>query len=142
VSRSCNAISKVCSLTTLISSSLNPLQCEESIKRFSRIHRLDAKFVRGTYPLYSSALTRFHDPVAQHTSLSGPSICTRKYVQAYLVNGTLPAEGTVCPVLGPPFNTTGPSIQLREEMVGVVEDRAVVDAIMKLSKRWRISGLF
>jgi hypothetical protein len=60
-----------------------------------------------------------------------------KYIQAYLVNGTLPAKGTVCPVLGPPFNTTGPSIQIREE------DRAVVDAIVELSKRWHIvKGLF
>ena len=65
-----------------------------------------------------------------------------KYIQAYLVNGTLPAEGTVCPVSGPPFNTTGPNIQLREEMVDVVEDRAVVDAITELSKKWHISGLF
>jgi hypothetical protein len=59
-----------------------------------------------------------------------------KYIQAYLVNGTLPAEGTVCPVLGPPFNATGPSIQVREEAADVVEDRTAVDAI--LSKRWRI----
>jgi hypothetical protein len=65
-----------------------------------------------------------------------------KYVQAYLVNGTLPAEGTVCPVLGSPFNTTGPNIQVREETMDVVEDRTVVDAIMELSKRRRISGLF
>ena len=66
-----------------------------------------------------------------------------KYIQAYLVNGTLPAEGTVCPVLGPPFNTTGLSIQIREEASDVVEDRTVVDAIMELSKRWGIvKGLF
>ena len=66
-----------------------------------------------------------------------------KYIQAYLVNGTLPAERTVCPVLGPPFNTTGSSIQIREEVSDVVEDRTVVDAIMELSKRWGIvKGLF
>ncbi|KAK6988665.1 Abhydrolase-4 domain-containing protein [Favolaschia claudopus] len=33
-----------------------------------------------------------------HTSIGAPSTCTWSHVAAYLVNGTLPALGTVCPV--------------------------------------------
>ncbi|KAE8381941.1 TAP-like protein-domain-containing protein [Aspergillus bertholletiae] len=31
-----------------------------------------------------------------HTTLSMPSLCTAKAVRAYFMNGTLPAEGTIC----------------------------------------------
>ncbi|KAI0820044.1 alpha/beta-hydrolase [Trametes gibbosa] len=33
-----------------------------------------------------------------HCSLSAPSLCTAKHIQAYMVNGTLPTPGTVCEV--------------------------------------------
>ncbi|KIL59088.1 hypothetical protein M378DRAFT_276889 [Amanita muscaria Koide BX008] len=42
-----------------------------------------------------------------HTSLTAPSTCTAKYVRAYFENGTLPPEGTVCPVLGSLFPVSG-----------------------------------
>ncbi|KAI1785869.1 alpha/beta-hydrolase [Ganoderma leucocontextum] len=38
-----------------------------------------------------------------HTSLSAPSVCTAKYVRAYMEVGTLPAEGTVCEPDALPF---------------------------------------
>ncbi|KDR84381.1 hypothetical protein GALMADRAFT_237210 [Galerina marginata CBS 339.88] len=38
-----------------------------------------------------------------HTSFSIPSNCTLGYVQQYFQNGTLPAAGTVCPVIGDLF---------------------------------------
>ncbi|KAL0576742.1 hypothetical protein V5O48_005232 [Marasmius crinis-equi] len=46
-----------------------------------------------------------------HPSTSAPSICTFRAVQDYFVNGTLPKEGTVCPMDGSPFDppTTGAS---------------------------------
>jgi hypothetical protein len=34
----------------------------------------------------------------QHTSFSATSLCTQQHVAAYLLNGTLPTNGTVCPV--------------------------------------------
>ena len=79
----------------------------------------------------------------QHTSISAPSICTLKYAQAYLVNGTLPAEGTVCPVLGPPLPAlnTNEFLVTRDKASDLVEDRVVIDAMMDLSKRWHKLGL-
>ncbi|KAG7091884.1 hypothetical protein E1B28_008285 [Marasmius oreades] len=40
---------------------------------------------------------------AGHCSLSAPSICTARAVREYFVNGTLPKDGTICPVVGTPF---------------------------------------
>jgi pimeloyl-ACP methyl ester carboxylesterase len=39
-----------------------------------------------------------------HGSVSGPSLCTMKYVRDYFVNGTLPEPGTVCQVTREPFD--------------------------------------
>ncbi|KAJ7597919.1 TAP-like protein-domain-containing protein [Mycena floridula] len=35
---------------------------------------------------------------AGHTSLAANSLCTAGYIAAYFANGTLPANGTVCPI--------------------------------------------
>jgi pimeloyl-ACP methyl ester carboxylesterase len=43
-----------------------------------------------------------------HSALLNPSDCASQYVSDYLVDGTLPPEGTVCPQDQPPF-TTSPS---------------------------------
>ena len=43
-----------------------------------------------------------------HTALLNPSRCAQDYVASYLIDGTLPPEGTVCPQDQPPF-TTSPS---------------------------------
>jgi pimeloyl-ACP methyl ester carboxylesterase len=43
-----------------------------------------------------------------HTALLNPSTCAYDYVSRYVVDGTLPPPGTVCPQDQPPF-TTGPS---------------------------------
>jgi pimeloyl-ACP methyl ester carboxylesterase len=47
-----------------------------------------------------------------HTALYNPSACASQHVSDYLVDGTLPPEGTVCPQGQPPF-TTGPSSATR-----------------------------
>jgi hypothetical protein len=41
-----------------------------------------------------------------HTALLNPSDCASRYVSDYLVGGTLPPEGTVCPQNQPPFTTS------------------------------------
>ncbi|KAI0369639.1 alpha/beta-hydrolase [Pilatotrama ljubarskyi] len=38
-----------------------------------------------------------------HCSIAAPSLCTAKYIRAYMVNGTLPPPGTVCEVDELPF---------------------------------------
>ncbi|KAK1222572.1 hypothetical protein PQX77_014564, partial [Marasmius sp. AFHP31] len=39
-----------------------------------------------------------------HCSINSPSACTAKVIREYFVNGTLPKEGTVCPMDGSPFD--------------------------------------
>ncbi|KAL0564779.1 hypothetical protein V5O48_017258, partial [Marasmius crinis-equi] len=39
-----------------------------------------------------------------HASVAAPSACTVQAVREYFVNGTLPKEGTVCPMDGSPFD--------------------------------------
>jgi hypothetical protein len=39
----------------------------------------------------------------QHCSISGPSICSQKYIRQYFLDGALPEAGTLCPVLASPF---------------------------------------
>jgi pimeloyl-ACP methyl ester carboxylesterase len=43
-----------------------------------------------------------------HTAFSNPNTCAHDYVSRYVVDGTLPPPGTVCPLDQPPF-TTSPS---------------------------------
>ncbi|KAK2459323.1 hypothetical protein APHAL10511_008678 [Amanita phalloides] len=78
-----------------------------------------------------------------HTSISGPSPCTMKYVRAYFENGTLPDVGTVCPVLGPPFliqPTQTPSKRSDAQVLSGLhpteeEDNTLIDAVVELSKK-------
>ncbi|KAF7433707.1 hypothetical protein PC9H_005670 [Pleurotus ostreatus] len=39
-----------------------------------------------------------------HCSIAAPSVCTIGFVSAYFMNGTLPDEGVVCPVVQPIFS--------------------------------------
>ena len=43
-----------------------------------------------------------------HSVLLNPSACADGYISRYVVDGTLPPAGAVCPQDQPPF-TTGPS---------------------------------
>lgn len=38
-----------------------------------------------------------------HTALINQSACVNQYTSAYLIDGTLPAKGTVCDQDQPPF---------------------------------------
>ncbi|KAJ7064208.1 Alpha/Beta hydrolase protein [Mycena amicta] len=54
-----------------------------------------------------------------HTSVSTPSLCTLAFLAAYMINGTLPPPGTICPVdvtlFGPGSETNGVTTRGEEE---------------------------
>lgn len=57
-----------------------------------------------------------------HCTSAEPSLCTAKAIRAYLINGTLPAEGTVCkPEPGFVFPEKGFSIQSQDPLVEAMQ---------------------
>ncbi|KIM42722.1 hypothetical protein M413DRAFT_444393 [Hebeloma cylindrosporum] len=75
---------------------------------------------------------------AGHCSISGPSICTQRYIRNYFVHGVLPKPDTVCNVIGKPF--PHPELETVSEGSQSVladlsqEDRELFTAIQELSK--------
>lgn len=87
-----------------------------------------------------------------HTSITAPSNCTMALVKEYFMSGSLPPEGTVCPVDVPPFNNgsmialggstdtpnganAGVNIFIRDDSdAGVKRTR---DTVYELSKAWK-----
>ncbi|KAF4574323.1 hypothetical protein EYR40_005957 [Pleurotus pulmonarius] len=75
-----------------------------------------------------------------HASIAAPSVCTVQYIQSYFVNGTLPAEGLVCPVTRPifspprPLNNTGADgiRSTRDLAMRQDKDNAIVVALERL----------
>ncbi|EKM82169.1 hypothetical protein AGABI1DRAFT_112269 [Agaricus bisporus var. burnettii JB137-S8] len=55
-----------------------------------------------------------------HCSINSPSICTQAHVQNYFLTGTLPAEGTICPVIMPPFPPASSEDNYNDVNEGVV----------------------
>ncbi|KAJ7611943.1 Alpha/Beta hydrolase protein [Mycena polygramma] len=79
-----------------------------------------------------------------HTSLSVPSLCTSGYFRAYMVNGTLPLPGTVCPVDGrlfePPANSTAKRTALDvadEDERRLVALKVLGDSVRPIMRRMR-----
>ncbi|KAJ7923466.1 TAP-like protein-domain-containing protein, partial [Mycena leptocephala] len=70
-----------------------------------------------------------------HCSLSGPSVCTRKYIRQYFLNGTLPEPGTVCPVIASPFpaNDLDAAADAQAVLSLSMEDRTVLEAVRELA---------
>ncbi|KAJ7083181.1 TAP-like protein-domain-containing protein [Mycena belliarum] len=71
-----------------------------------------------------------------HCSTSGPSICTQKYIRQYFLDGSLPAPGTVCPVIGSlfPADTVQATADAAQAVLGLSqEDRALFDAVRQLA---------
>ncbi|KAI1785891.1 alpha/beta-hydrolase [Ganoderma leucocontextum] len=64
-----------------------------------------------------------------HCSLSAPSVCTAKHVRAYMEQGTLPAEGTVCEPDEVPFVGRVSDVRARS-----AEDERLLDALRGLSE--------
>ena len=71
---------------------------------------------RAVQALYGGAGLLVQDS-AGHCSPSAPSLCTAQHVRAYLEDGTLPEEGTVCEPDELPFGvarTDSPSLSIAE----------------------------
>ena len=64
-----------------------------------------------------------------HTSLSAPCVYTARVVRAYLEEGTLPAEGTVCNPDELPFVGRVGSMQAMSE-----EEERLLDALRGMSR--------
>ncbi|KAF7331015.1 Abhydrolase-4 domain-containing protein [Mycena venus] len=71
-----------------------------------------------------------------HCSLSGPSICTQKYIRRYFINGTLPEPDTLCPVVSTPFPTAVGDLHGATDTQAVLslsaEDRNLLEAVREL----------
>ena len=91
---------------------------------------------RGVRARYGGAGLLVQDSYG-HTSLAAPSVCTAKLVRAYLEEGTLPTEGTVCEPDELPFvgRVTPSGVQARSE-----EDERLMDALRGLSKAVPVFG--
>jgi hypothetical protein len=82
----------------------------------------DARRVQGRYK--GAGLLEQHS--YGHCTTSAPSICTAKYLREYFVNGTLPAEGTICKADAVPFERTTVS-------ASSVEDQELFEALEGLT---------
>ncbi|KAF8646016.1 hypothetical protein AX16_007441 [Volvariella volvacea WC 439] len=61
-----------------------------------------------------------------HCSISTPSLCTAKYIRNYMLNGTLPDSGTICPVDVSPWETKPKNLYSLtaedQELMGVLHE--------------------
>ncbi|KAJ7165904.1 TAP-like protein-domain-containing protein [Mycena filopes] len=76
-----------------------------------------------------------------HCSLSAPSLCTQQHVRRYFQDGVLPAPGTVCPVLAPPFPVRGSENVEREAQAQAVlsaADRTLLEAVTKVARGFEV----
>ncbi|KZS87452.1 alpha/beta-hydrolase [Sistotremastrum niveocremeum HHB9708] len=69
-----------------------------------------------------------------HTSGSFPTLCTVKLTRAYFVNGTLPAEGTICEPDGQLFPVSGKSDKLYENDELSDDDQVLLRSAEALGK--------
>ncbi|KAK1226649.1 hypothetical protein PQX77_010361 [Marasmius sp. AFHP31] len=78
-----------------------------------------------------------------HSSLAAPSVCTAKVVREYFVNGTIPEQGTVCPMDGSPFDdpTSATNSTLRRDLMSS-EDAELAEVVQDLARKhsWRPLG--
>ncbi|KAF7308918.1 Abhydrolase-4 domain-containing protein [Mycena kentingensis (nom. inval.)] len=68
-----------------------------------------------------------------HTSISGASVCTAKYVREYFFNGSLPPVDTVCPVVTPLFPG---SAEVEKLDTGSKEDSELLKAVVELATQF------
>ncbi|KAF4600398.1 hypothetical protein EYR38_005023 [Pleurotus pulmonarius] len=74
-----------------------------------------------------------------HSSMSAPSTCTAGHVREYFLNGTLPAEGVVCPVDGPIFSAQKASTLEARQVEG--EDQ-ILQVLERLRQTFRVASPF
>ncbi|KAL0058269.1 hypothetical protein AAF712_015057 [Marasmius tenuissimus] len=71
-----------------------------------------------------------------HASVSVPSVCTAKVVREYFVNGTLPEQGTICPMDGTLFDDpSATNATLRRDLMSA-EDAELADAMQELARKY------
>ncbi|KAK1234476.1 hypothetical protein PQX77_002330 [Marasmius sp. AFHP31] len=75
-----------------------------------------------------------------HCSIGAPSVCTAQAVRAYFVNGTLPAEGTVCPMDGSPFDAPANASVVNSRRATGSEDD-IRKALQELARNGAPKGL-
>lgn len=71
--------------------------------------------------------------------MGAPSTCTVQHVRDYFFNGTLPAEGVVCPVDSPIFSAQKPSTLEARQVEG--EDQ-IRQALERLRQTFRVASPF
>lgn len=74
-----------------------------------------------------------------HCSPSEPSVCAAKAISAYLVNGTLPAEGTVC--RSDDLSFPGGKAEVSSSHHSA-EDAALLEAVHALHEPVLLGGFF
>ncbi|KAF4596829.1 hypothetical protein EYR40_007482 [Pleurotus pulmonarius] len=86
-----------------------------------------------------------------HSSIAAPSTCTTRYVRDYFVNGTMPAEGIVCPVLAPVFSgqpssngtgVNGPRIPREVANKEPEDDQEIAEVLQRLRENFRVPSPF
>ena len=85
----------------------------------------DALVVRERYPGAGLLVQNSHG----HCTLAAPSLCTAKHIQAYLKDGTLPREGTVCEADELPFIGS-----VRDVSALSVDDQELLEAMRGLAE--------
>ncbi|KAI0672371.1 TAP-like protein-domain-containing protein [Trametes maxima] len=71
-----------------------------------------------------------------HTTLALPSLCKARAVQAYFANGTLPSNGTICPVDVSPFSENeGPAARSETVRSVSLEDQAALESLRRLADK-------
>ncbi|KAL0961015.1 hypothetical protein HGRIS_006007 [Hohenbuehelia grisea] len=81
-----------------------------------------------------------------HCSISGPSICTQKYIRSYFLNGTLPPPGVVCPAVSEPLPPRSRN-QGQDDAQAVLardlteEDASILNAVQELIRSPIVSPL-
>ncbi|EEB89724.1 hypothetical protein MPER_12147, partial [Moniliophthora perniciosa FA553] len=65
---------------------------------------------------------------AGHCSVAAPSLCTARAVREYLVNGTLPEPGTLCPIDGTPFSNATSATPEKRQSLEAGEDAELLRA--------------
>ncbi|KAK1226312.1 hypothetical protein PQX77_010715 [Marasmius sp. AFHP31] len=76
-----------------------------------------------------------------HGSVNAPSVCTAKVVREYFVNGTLPEQGTICPMDGTPFDDpSATNTTLRRDLMSE-EDVELAYALQELARKHSLRRL-
>ncbi|KAK1218209.1 hypothetical protein PQX77_019110 [Marasmius sp. AFHP31] len=71
-----------------------------------------------------------------HCSVAVPSVCTAKVVREYFVNGTLPEQGTICPMDGTLFDDGSATNTTSRRDLMSAEDAELADAVRELARQY------